>query len=124
MSDIHFVRQHPLSLAQAKKVAQKTADDLAQEYDLDSEWQGDTLHFHRSGVSGQMKVSDDTIDLTVKLSLLFKPFKAKFESHIEHRIEELILAAAPDTGKTSASNKAGAKSSGKTAKAGKSSRRA
>lgn len=93
MSDIKYVRKHSLPLAQAKKVAQRTADDLADEYDLVSEWEGDTLHFHRSGVDGHMRVTAAEIDLNVKLGFLLKPFKARFEQHIERHLDELLDAA-------------------------------
>src|SRR5262249_46316536 len=61
MADIKVVRKHHLTVAQAKKIAQKTADDLASEYDLESEWQGDTLRFTRSGVNGSMAVTGSEI---------------------------------------------------------------
>lgn len=95
MSDIKYVRSHNLSLKVAKKVAQKTADDLADEYDLKSEWNGDTLHFHRSGVEGHMHVTAREIDLSVKLGFLLRPFKAKFEQHIERHLDELLAEAKP-----------------------------
>lgn len=93
MSDINYVRKHSVSLAVARKIAQKTADDLAEEYDLVSEWNGDTLHFHRSGVEGYMHVTPSEIDLTVKLGFLLRPFKARFEQHIENHLNELLDAA-------------------------------
>ena len=92
MSDIKYVRSHSLPLKQAKAIAQKTADDLAEEYDLVSEWDGDTLHFHRSGVEGKMRVTTEQIALDVKLGFLLKPFKAKFEQHIERHLDELLDA--------------------------------
>ncbi len=61
-----------------------------------------------------MKVSGDEIDLEVKLGLLFKPFKAKFESHIAHRLDELLLAAAPDAKPSKAGKAAKAVSKKKT----------
>lgn len=112
MADIRFARKHPLTVAQARKIAQKAADDLAKEYGLESEWDGDTLNFHRSGVGGQMKVSGSAIDLEVTLGFLFKPFKAKFESTIADRLDELIRVAADMKGsKTRA--KSPAKAEGK-----------
>ena len=93
MSDIKYTHKHSLPLAQAKKIAQKTADDLAREYDLVSGWDGDTLHFRRAGVEGQMHVTDSHIDLNVKLGFLLKPFKARFEQHIEHHLAELLDGA-------------------------------
>lgn len=95
MADIRVTRSHSLPVAHAKKIAQKSADDLAEEYDLESEWDGNTLNFQRVGVAGSMKVTASQIDLEVTLGFLFKPFKSKFESHITHRLDELLLAAAP-----------------------------
>jgi putative polyhydroxyalkanoate system protein len=94
MADIKVVRKHHLGVAQAKKIAQKTADDLAQEYDLKSVWDGDTLRFSRSGVEGTMAVTPTEIRLEAKLGLLLSAFKGKIEQHIEHRLDELLLAAA------------------------------
>jgi putative polyhydroxyalkanoate system protein len=48
MPDIELVKLHSLTIAKA--MVQKAADALAAEYDLTSEWHGNTPHFHRSGV--------------------------------------------------------------------------
>ncbi len=109
MSDIKYVRQHSLSLKEAKKVAQQTADDLADEYGLKSEWNGDTLHFHRSGVEGHMHVNTSQIDLNVKLGFLLKPFKAKFEQHIERHLDELLNHAKPAKATAKSAAKSGSK---------------
>ena len=93
MSDIKYVRTHSLPLKQAKAIAQKTADDLAEEYDLVSEWEGDTLRFSRSGVNGAMEVTGNEIRLNAKLGMLLSAFKSKIEQHIEHRLDELLMAA-------------------------------
>ena len=90
MSDIKLVRPHSLPLSKAKALAQKTADALAAEYDLTSEWRGNTLRFHRSGVDGQMCVTDAQIELEVTLGFLLKGFKKKIASHIERHLDELL----------------------------------
>ena len=90
MSDIKLVRLHSLPLAKAKALAQKAADALAAEYDLSSEWRGNTMRFHRSGVDGQMHVTDSEIQLDVTLGFLLKAFKAKIAGHIERNLEELL----------------------------------
>jgi putative polyhydroxyalkanoate system protein len=104
MSDIKLVRPHSLPLAKAKALAQKTADALAEEYDLTSEWHGDTLRFHRSGVNGHMHVTDSEIRLDVTLGLLLKAFKAKIAGHIEGHFDEL-MASGRKRAKRSASRK-------------------
>ena len=90
MSDIKVKRTHHLSLKDAKKVAQKTADDLAREYDLESRWEGDTIHFTRLGVDGHMHVTAHHIDLNVKLGFLLRPFRTTFEHHIERNLDKLL----------------------------------
>jgi putative polyhydroxyalkanoate system protein len=123
MADVRINRKHHLSIAHAKKIAQKAADDLAEEYDLQSAWNGDTLKFERSGVNGEMRVTASHIDLELTLGFLLKPFKSKFESHISHRLDELLVAATPEpevakpaakaTGKAAAGKLAAGKSAGK-----------
>ena len=97
MADIKMVRKHRLGVAQAKKIAQKTADALASEYELTSEWDGDTLRFSRSGVSGSMKVSASEIRIDAKLGMLLSAFKGKIEDHIQRRLDELLIAASTPT---------------------------
>ena len=106
MSEIRYKREHHLPIKEAKKIAQKAADDLGKEYDLESEWEGDTLHFRRSGVDGRMHVTPHYIDLYVKLGLLLRPFKAAFEHHIERNIDAL-LAASPKAKAAKAAKKGG-----------------
>lgn len=95
MSDIAFVRRHSLSIAEAKAQVQKAADALAAEHDLRSEWRGNTLHFQRAGVHGQIQVSDSEIRLDATLGLLLKPFKGTFLSHIERDLDEYLPEPKP-----------------------------
>jgi putative polyhydroxyalkanoate system protein len=93
MSEIKYKREHHLSIKDAKKIAQRAADDLGKEYDLVSEWEGDTLHFQRSGVDGHMHVTAHYIDLNVKLGFLLRPFKSAFERHIERNLDALLASS-------------------------------
>jgi putative polyhydroxyalkanoate system protein len=94
MSDIKMIKFHSLPMAKARALVQKAAEDLAEEYSLTSEWHGNTLRFHRSGVEGQMQVSEAEIHLDVTLGFLLRPFKAKFVEHIEHNFDRLLAHAA------------------------------
>ncbi len=105
MSDIKLGRPHTLPLTKAKALAQKTADALAAEYDLASEWHGNTLRFHRSGVDGQMHVTDSEIRLDVTLGLLLKAFKGKIAGHIERNFDELLAGSKKKPAKKAASRK-------------------
>ncbi len=100
MADIELVKFHSLTVAKAKALVQKTADALAAEYGLSSEWHGDSLHFHRSGVDGEMHVTDSEIRLHVTLGFLLKAFKKRLLDQIEHDFDRLLAQpgeAAPGT---------------------------
>jgi putative polyhydroxyalkanoate system protein len=90
MADIDFVKPHSLTVAKARALVQKSADALAAEYGLSSEWHGDSLHFHRSGVQGEMLVTDSEIRLHVTLGFLLKAFKKKLLDHIERDFDRLL----------------------------------
>lgn len=92
MPDIKMIKYHHLPIAEAKQLVQKVADDLGEEYDLQSEWHGNTLRFERSGVQGEMRVAASEIDLEVTLGFLLKPFKAKFVQAIEHRFDRIAAS--------------------------------
>jgi putative polyhydroxyalkanoate system protein len=79
-----------LTIAKAKALVQKAADALAEEYDLTSEWHGNTLHFHRSGVDGQMHVTGSEVRLHVTLGFLLRGFKKTFVDHIERNFDKFF----------------------------------
>ena len=118
MDDIKMIKYHQLPMPQARALVQKAADDLAAEYDLVSHWAGNTLHFRRSGVQGEMRVSASEIDLEVTLGFLLRAFKTKFVEHIEHNFDTLLAKAhaAHRTTARPAAAKADSKKSEKPAK--------
>lgn len=119
MSDIKMIKYHTLPLDQAKKLVQKAADDLSGDYDLASEWHGNTLKFQRSGVEGEMHVTSAEIRLDVTLGWLLRPFKARFVESIEHNFDKLLrtsgaVKAVKPTAKTA--QKAAARKAAKTSR--------
>jgi putative polyhydroxyalkanoate system protein len=100
MAEIQLVRPFSVPVTEAKARVQKTADELAAEYHLKSEWQGNTLHFDRTGLHGQIEVSGREIRLDVHLSLLLRPLKTKLVSRIENKFERLFPEAPRKRGGT------------------------
>jgi len=90
MADIELVRAHSEPIARARALVQKTADELAPEHDLSSEWHGNTLHFHRTGVDGQIIVTASEIRLHANLSFLLKPLKGRLVDRIERTFDKLF----------------------------------
>jgi putative polyhydroxyalkanoate system protein len=94
MADVKLSRTHGMTVAQAKKVAQKVADDMAKEYDLQSEWDGDTLYFERTGVKGFLEVDGSAMNVEVTLGFLFKPFAGKFRDTMSANFDKLLAPPA------------------------------
>jgi putative polyhydroxyalkanoate system protein len=92
MSDINLVKPHSLPIAKARALVQKVADGLAADYGLGSEWHGNTLRFHRSGVDGQLEVTNSEIRLDVTLGLMLKPLKGKLVGYIETNFDTMLAA--------------------------------
>jgi len=90
MSDINFVRPYSLPISVAKARVQETADELAGEYHLKSQWHGNTLNFDRPGLHGRMNVTPSEIQLEVHLGLLMKPFRGRLISRIEDKFARLF----------------------------------
>jgi len=103
MPDIKLVRPHRLPIPEARARVQQAADELASEYDLTSDWEGNTLRFHRPGVEGQMHVTASEIRLDVTLGFLFKAFKGKLNEHLERNLDKWLApkSAAKRSRKTS-----------------------
>jgi putative polyhydroxyalkanoate system protein len=90
MSDFALIKRHSLPIAKVKTRVQKVADGLAAEYALRTEWHGNTLRFHRSGVDGQVHVTGSEIRLEVTLGLLLIPLKGKLIGYIERNIDKVL----------------------------------
>lgn len=90
MSDIHARKEHTMSLEEAKQTAQKLADQLQKEFQLDSQWQGNTLNFTRSGVKGKLDVTDKDVTVDISLGFMLKAFKGKIQTEIDKNIDKMF----------------------------------
>jgi putative polyhydroxyalkanoate system protein len=94
MADISIKQKHSLTHKKAKAAAQKVADKLAQEYEMTSEWEGDVLHFQRSGVSGTLVVLQDEAHLKITLGFLLKAFAPTIEEKVVVQMKKVFSAKA------------------------------
>ena len=97
MADIHITRSHAMPLKKAREAADRFADQLAEKFDLESQWHGDTMHFTRAGVNGSLTLGRGSVEIHAKLGLLLSAFKSSFEGHIEDNLDRIFGGAAPAT---------------------------
>ncbi len=90
MSDVHARKEHNLSLEEAKQTAQKLAEQLEKEFQLQSTWQGNTLNFTRSGVKGKLDVTDKDVSIDISLGFMLKAFKGKIQSEIDKNLDKMF----------------------------------
>jgi putative polyhydroxyalkanoate system protein len=88
MHSIDIRRSHSLELAKAKKAVQKVADHIAEKFDVDCEWNGNTLNFHRSGVDGHIKVNPKSIHVFADLGFFLSALRSPIEREIKRYLDE------------------------------------
>lgn len=94
MADIRITQSHKLPHKKAKAAAQKVADQMAQEYEMASEWDGDVLLFKRSGVSGKLTVGAREAHLEISLGFLLKAFASTIEEKVSAKMKKVFSAKA------------------------------
>ena len=82
MADITIRHAHELNATDARAAADKVANEMATEFDMAIQWQGDVLSFKRSGVSGTLTLLDREALLDITLGSMLKAFAAKIEDKV------------------------------------------
>ena len=88
MSRIDIRHPHSLSKAKARKAIEDVARKLAEKFDMDYGWEGDTLNFSRSGVDGHIALGPDDLHVHAKLGFLTAMFKDPIEAEIKRVLKE------------------------------------
>jgi putative polyhydroxyalkanoate system protein len=83
MSHIDIHARHTMSQTEAKAAAEELAADLAQKFDIDYRWEGDHIHFERTGANGTIAMIDGEVHITAQLGFMLM--------FLRHRIEEEIV---------------------------------
>ena len=88
MSSIDIRHPHSLPSAKARKAVQEVADKLDTRFGMQSRWEGDTLHFTRSGVDGHIALAPNELHVTAQLGFLLSAMKGSIEQEIRRVLSE------------------------------------
>ena len=80
-------RQHDLGLDEARIRVQAVAESLQRQYSLSSDWQGNRLQFHGSGVNGYIEIDHHCIEVRVQLGLALKMMERVIRTEIERALD-------------------------------------
>jgi putative polyhydroxyalkanoate system protein len=97
MSDITIRRSHTMTPKKARQAAERIAEKLDEEFDLDYEWSDNELHFKRSGVSGELVVEKREVHIRVRLGFLLLALKPRIQAEIHRYFDDNF---GPDPGPT------------------------
>jgi putative polyhydroxyalkanoate system protein len=82
MAAIVVRRHHALGLDKARGLAQSMARRLKDDFGGSFKWQGDVLHFERTGASGSVAVTGEGVEVRVELGFLLSPLRSRVEREI------------------------------------------
>lgn len=88
MSGIDIRHSHSLPRAKARKAVEEIAKKLAERFEIEYAWEGDDLHFNRSGVDGKIALRPDELHVTARLGFLISAFKGSIENEIQRVLDE------------------------------------
>lgn len=99
MPDIHIERDHALGLPKARQLAFRWAEAAEQKFDMECTYEegkaSDTVTFTRSGVNGELKVTDAKFELHARLGFLLGAFKDRIETEIAKNLDDLLAQDNP-----------------------------
>jgi putative polyhydroxyalkanoate system protein len=94
MPELNIKRTHTLGLSGARTVAERWREQAQQEWGMACEFESgefeDRMRFARSGVSGELVVTDTRFDLQLKLGFLLGAYSGKIEEKIQANLDELL----------------------------------
>lgn len=90
MSTIEIRHPHSLAPAQARKAVEDFAVKLGERFGLDYRWEGDVMHFKRSGVDGHIALQPGQLFVSAKLGLLFSAMKGTIEQEMRRVLAERL----------------------------------
>ena len=91
MARISVERTHDLGKEAAREKADQLAQKLSEQYGLVPQWSGDTLNLKRSGVKGEVHVSEDSIRVDVELGLMMSAMSGMIKSEIEKALDKALV---------------------------------
>jgi len=88
LATIRMHRKHALGVAKAKKAVDKVAKHIRERFEIDAEWNRNTLEFSRSGVEGEIAVTVDSVSVHADISWLLLPIKSAIEQEISRYLDQ------------------------------------
>jgi putative polyhydroxyalkanoate system protein len=116
MADIDIRRTHGMNPADARAAADRMADKLGKKFGLKGDWDGNTMRFQGTGVTGTLTVSPKDLHIAATLGFLLKAMKGSIEQAVTRELDQLLAAAPAKPAATKTAAKAAPKAKAATSK--------
>ncbi len=90
MSSIDIQHAHSLSDQGAHDAISEVALKLRERFEVDTRWEGQTLHFARAGVEGAIEMLPGAVRVKAELGFLLSAMKGMVESEIRRVLAEKL----------------------------------
>ena len=90
MSRIDIRHPHALGADQARSAIEDVAKKLDTRFQIGSRWNGEVLHFARSGVEGAIELLPGQVRVTAELGFLLSAMKDMVEAEIKRVLAERL----------------------------------
>ena len=90
MSSIDIRHDHGKTPEQAREAVEQAARKLNDRFDMQSRWEGDRLHFSRSGVEGAIELLPSQVRVTAQLGFLLSAMQGMVENEIRRVLSEKL----------------------------------
>jgi putative polyhydroxyalkanoate system protein len=88
MASIDIRRKHQRPMKEARAAIERVAEHIAEKFDVEYGWNGNTMEFSRGGVDGHIKVLSKEVHVTATLGFLLMAIKGPIEREIERYLDE------------------------------------
>ncbi len=88
MPSIEVRRQHSKPIKEARKAVEHVAEKIAERFDVTYKWEGNTLHFERSGVDGHIALTRGEVCVSANLSFFLLALRGPIEREIHSQIDK------------------------------------
>lgn len=87
MARIDIQREHSKTMKEAHAAVERVAERIAEKFGITHAWNGNVLDFQGSGVSGQIALAKQRVQVTATLGFLASAFKGSIEAEINRYLD-------------------------------------
>jgi len=87
---VRISRQHSLGRVEARKRVDQIANEMAGDLKLQTEWRDHSMQITGSGVTGQIDITEHSVDVNVNLGFTMMLLEGTIRSALEDKMDKYL----------------------------------